>query len=160
MGKKYVIDESTLTNIADAIRENTGSTEPIAVKDFANKISECGFSIPSDELVRVVFHNTSTKPGGYGWINGSLFDENGSLISYWGGDLVFEEPCYLSAYSYYTIEVDHSQSFYGADVMMEDAEGSEDGGSIAHIIYGAMWVGSFYGSQAEVNVSIEPPSFG
>ena len=76
MGKKYVIDESTLTNIANAIRNQTGTEDAIAVKDFANKISECGFSIPSDELVRVVFHHVSTKPGGFGWINGSLFDEN------------------------------------------------------------------------------------
>lgn len=36
----YTIHEQTLTNIADAIREKTGDTEPIQVSNFADKIGE------------------------------------------------------------------------------------------------------------------------
>lgn len=36
----YTIQEQTLTNIADAIREKTGDTEPIQVGNFADKIGE------------------------------------------------------------------------------------------------------------------------
>jgi hypothetical protein len=38
MEKKYVINESTLTRIADAIRVKESSSESIALTDFANKI--------------------------------------------------------------------------------------------------------------------------
>lgn len=38
MSKKYLIDETTLTNIASAIRTKTNSTEDISVTNFANEI--------------------------------------------------------------------------------------------------------------------------
>lgn len=38
MEKKYVINESTLTRIADAIRVKESSSESIALTDFAYKI--------------------------------------------------------------------------------------------------------------------------
>jgi hypothetical protein len=38
MEKKYVINESTLTRIADAIRVKESSSESIALTDFAHKI--------------------------------------------------------------------------------------------------------------------------
>lgn len=160
MEKRYLIKESTLTDMANAIRNQTGTEDVIAVKDFANKISQCGFSIPTDELVRVVFHDVSTKPGGFGWINGPLFDENGSVVSYWGGDLIFEEPYYLSTWSYYTIEVDHSQSFYGADLILEETSYEDDSYFTSHVSWGALWVVAFYGSQIDINVSINIPEMG
>lgn len=36
---KYVIEDTTLTAIGDAIREKDGTTEPILVGDFASKIA-------------------------------------------------------------------------------------------------------------------------
>lgn len=36
---KYVIDSSTLTSIADAVRAKTGSTDPIKVSDIPTAIS-------------------------------------------------------------------------------------------------------------------------
>lgn len=36
---KYLVEESTLTDIADAIREQTGDSEPIQLSSFANAIS-------------------------------------------------------------------------------------------------------------------------
>lgn len=38
MAKRYSIEESTLTNIANAIRNKTESSEPITVQDMADKI--------------------------------------------------------------------------------------------------------------------------
>ena len=35
----YLIQEETLTNIANAIREKTGNTDAILVSNFANEIS-------------------------------------------------------------------------------------------------------------------------
>jgi hypothetical protein len=48
---KYVIDDSTLTGIADAIRGKTSGTEPIAVLDMARQIEDIkigGGDIPAD----------------------------------------------------------------------------------------------------------------
>lgn len=36
---KYLIDETTLTNIANSIREKSGKTESISVDEFANEIN-------------------------------------------------------------------------------------------------------------------------
>ena len=47
---KYVIDDSTLASIAEAIRGKTGSTDPIAVTDMAAQIASItGGS--SDEVI-------------------------------------------------------------------------------------------------------------
>ena len=37
---EYLIQDTTLTGIADAIREKTGGTDPVAVSDMAGKIAE------------------------------------------------------------------------------------------------------------------------
>lgn len=37
---KYVIDSSTLTSIADAVRAKTGTTDPIKVSDIPTEISK------------------------------------------------------------------------------------------------------------------------
>lgn len=39
MNTQYLIEDATLTNIAEAIRIQTNETEPIRTVDFANKIS-------------------------------------------------------------------------------------------------------------------------
>ena len=38
MSKEYIVQESTLKSIADAIRENGNTTESIKVKDMAKNI--------------------------------------------------------------------------------------------------------------------------
>lgn len=38
MENSYIVPEATLTEIADAIREQTGGTEDIAIEDFAESI--------------------------------------------------------------------------------------------------------------------------
>lgn len=50
---KYAIEDTTLTAIGDAIRGKEGSTEPIMVSDFANRIAAIsgGESYPSGEEV-------------------------------------------------------------------------------------------------------------
>lgn len=59
---KYLVEESTLTDIADAIREQTGDSEPIQLSSFANAIS--GISGGS--------HSYSTDEQEVGtWIDGS-----------------------------------------------------------------------------------------
>ena len=47
--EKYLIDETTLTNIADAIREKNNTTEEIQVSEFANKISEIPAGIDTSD---------------------------------------------------------------------------------------------------------------
>ena len=51
---KYVIDSSTLTSIADAVRAKTGSTATIKVSDIPTEISKIsgggGTEIPSELL--------------------------------------------------------------------------------------------------------------
>ena len=45
MNTKYVIEDVTLTNIAEAIRYQTNETEPINTVEFADKIS--GIDLPT-----------------------------------------------------------------------------------------------------------------
>ena len=40
MENSYIVPETTLTEIADAIREKTGSTDTIAIEDFASNIKD------------------------------------------------------------------------------------------------------------------------
>lgn len=52
---KYAIEDTTLTAIGNAIREKEGSTEPILVADFADRIAAItggGESYPSGEEVQ------------------------------------------------------------------------------------------------------------
>ena len=60
---KYVIQGETLTAIAESIRAQTGSTEPIAVTDMATKISEIegGGGGSADGFHDVTFMNGSTE---------------------------------------------------------------------------------------------------
>ena len=44
MNTKYVIEDTTLTNIADAIRNKTNETETIKTLDFASKIANIDLS--------------------------------------------------------------------------------------------------------------------
>ena len=49
---KYVIDSSTLTSIADAVRAKTGSTASIKVSDIPTEISKIsGGDLPEEVLV-------------------------------------------------------------------------------------------------------------
>ena len=61
---KYSIESTTLTNIADAIREKTGGNEEIKVEDMAGKIGE--ISGGSVETCTVTVINTT------GWGNSSI----------------------------------------------------------------------------------------
>lgn len=50
---KYLIEQETLTDIADAIREKTGGTDEIRAEDFADEISEIetGGDIPPEYVI-------------------------------------------------------------------------------------------------------------
>lgn len=48
--KDYLIQGETLRDIADAIREKTGSSEPMEVKDMADNINSIGTGIELPEL--------------------------------------------------------------------------------------------------------------
>lgn len=52
MNTKYVIEDATLTNIADAIRNKTNETEKIKTLDFANKIAS--IDLPTEEYMALV----------------------------------------------------------------------------------------------------------
>jgi hypothetical protein len=52
MSTKYVIDESTLTDIADSLRELHGTTDPIPVDEFAGLIT--GVEPPVEEYMRII----------------------------------------------------------------------------------------------------------
>lgn len=60
---KYLVEESTLTDIADAIREQTGDENPIMLSNFASEISS---------IVGGGSHSYSTTEQEVGtWIDGS-----------------------------------------------------------------------------------------
>lgn len=52
MNTKYVIEDATLNNIADAIRGKTNETEAIKTLDFASKIASIDLS--TEEYMRIV----------------------------------------------------------------------------------------------------------
>lgn len=67
---KYVIEDTTLTAIGDAIRSKDGTTEPILVSDFASKIAAIttgggsGSSEPSLGIkVTTLYENKSVSTG-------------------------------------------------------------------------------------------------
>lgn len=51
MNTKWLIEEQTLTDIANSIREREGSSDPILVKEFANKIGKIEPS--TEEYMRI-----------------------------------------------------------------------------------------------------------
>jgi hypothetical protein len=60
MEKKYVINESTLTGIADAIRNKDFSGDLISANDFANRINLLGTTI--EEYMRIMDYLDYPKP--------------------------------------------------------------------------------------------------
>lgn len=52
MNTKYVIEDATLNNIADAIRGKTNETETIRTLDFASKIANIDLS--TEEYMRII----------------------------------------------------------------------------------------------------------
>lgn len=52
MNTKYVIEDATLNNIADAIRGKTSETETIKTLDFASKIA--GIDLSTEEYMALV----------------------------------------------------------------------------------------------------------
>ena len=68
---KYVIDSSTLTSIADAVRAKTGSTNTIKVSDIptaiANLPSGGGGDIPAEALVISGDCSYRFSNGGWNW---------------------------------------------------------------------------------------------
>ena len=52
MNTKYVIEDATLNNIADAIRGKTNETEAIKTLDFASKIASIDLS--TEEYMRII----------------------------------------------------------------------------------------------------------
>ena len=67
---EYLIKGETLTGIADAIREKTGGTDPVAVSDMAGKIAEIkagGGDIGAliDRSITEISSNSATSIGSY-----------------------------------------------------------------------------------------------
>lgn len=54
MNTKYVIEEQTLTNIADSIRTMEGHSDPVPVSEFANRIG--GIEPVIEEYMRITDH--------------------------------------------------------------------------------------------------------
>lgn len=74
---KYVINDTTLTNIANAIREKTGSTSPITPENMDDEIAaiETGGDVgPYEWVVR------GTSP--YGISSGEIFNDGDHIITY------------------------------------------------------------------------------
>lgn len=59
---KYVIEDTTLTGIADAIRAKTGGTDPIAVSDMAEQVG--GITAAADPVLqaKTVTENGEVTP--------------------------------------------------------------------------------------------------
>ena len=77
---EYLIQDTTLTGIADAIREKTGGTDPVAVSDMAGKIAEIeagGGDIDSliDRSITEISSSSVTS------IGGSAFESCSSLTT-------------------------------------------------------------------------------
>lgn len=51
MNTKYIIEEKTLTAIADSIREMEGHNDPVPVEDFANRIG--GIEPTTEDYMRI-----------------------------------------------------------------------------------------------------------
>ena len=67
---EYLIQDTTLTGIADAIREKTGGTDPVAVSDMAGKIAEIkagGGDIDAliDRSITEISSSSATSIGSY-----------------------------------------------------------------------------------------------
>ena len=66
---KYVIDSSTLTSIADAVRTKGGTTEPIVVSDIPTAITNLpsggGGDLPEEAFV--ISGNCQYRFAGNGW---------------------------------------------------------------------------------------------
>ena len=68
---KYVIDSSTLTSIADAVRTKGGTTEPIVVSDIPTAITNLpsggGGDLPEEALVISGDCNYRFAYNGWNW---------------------------------------------------------------------------------------------
>ena len=67
---EYLIQDTTLTGIAEAIREKTGGTDPVAVSDMARKIAEIeagGGDIDAliDRSITEISSSSATSIGSY-----------------------------------------------------------------------------------------------
>ena len=67
---EYIIKGETLTGIADAIREKTGVTDPVAVSDMAGKIAEikaggCDIDALIDRSITEISSSSATSIGSY-----------------------------------------------------------------------------------------------
>ena len=67
---KYSIEDTTLTSIGNAIRTKEGTSDPIAVTDFASRISALsgGFN-PNEYDILMVSKAPYNRTTGYSWTN-------------------------------------------------------------------------------------------
>ena len=70
---KYLVEEQTLTDIADAIREQTGDENPIMLSNFASQIG----SIQGGGSVKK--YSATLTSSQYGWF--TFEDENGNVLA-------------------------------------------------------------------------------
>lgn len=82
MNTKYVIEDTTLTNIADAIRSKTNETQKINTLDFTNKIASIDLST-EEYMVLFDFFTNQTIPT----YDSSEVDTVNRYITFYGGEL-------------------------------------------------------------------------
>lgn len=77
MGNKYLIDETTLSDIADAIREKTSQNETILVGNYAEQIR----NIPTAPSIETCTLTIDDGGAGYWdfWLNCTIINENGII---------------------------------------------------------------------------------
>ena len=143
----YMIKEETLTDIADAIRSQTGDVNPISVSDFATQIT----NISGAGTITVKKYTASLTSSQYGWF--TFVDENGSIITndstkipvlatapdgakYYSGSFFVYESTNRYLFKIYDINDSSAHGYEGSSKTLTFdlayVESSQNGGSDSH----------------------------
>lgn len=86
MNTKYVIEDATLNNIANAIRGKTNETETIRTLDFASKIANIDLST-EEYMLLVDMVDVSTSYHTFPTYKQEEIDKVSAYINFYGGEL-------------------------------------------------------------------------